>query len=87
MKFFEALFHVHRWKLISANVSGQFRGFAAFATLECEDCGKRQFFQKGNNIMEDQFPSKGAAKTWVESLLPQGHGNLEITDTKLVKDE
>lgn len=87
MKLFASLFHRHTWKLISANVSGRLTGFAAFATLECEDCGKRRFFEKGNKLLEDQFPSKGAAKTWVESLLPTGHKNLEITDTKKVKDE
>lgn len=87
MRLFSSLFHRHTWKLISANVSGRVMGFAAFATLECEDCGKRQYFEKGNGLLEDQFPSKGAAKTWIESLLPSGHKKLEITETKMVKDE
>lgn len=42
---------------------------------------------KGHNILEDQFPSKSAAKVWIESLLPAGHRPLEITETKRVQDE
>lgn len=84
---FEWLLHRHTWKLIAANVSSRHIGFAACATLECEICGKRKFFQKGVKLLEDQFPSKNAARVWVESLLPTGHPNLELTDTKLVKDE
>ena len=87
MKFFAFLFHRHTWKLISANVSGSILGCTACATLECTECGKRQFFSKGIDFEDDKFPTKGAAKVWIESLLPPGHKKLEITETKLVKDE
>jgi hypothetical protein len=80
-------FHKHYWKLVSANVSSRLSGFAAVATLECEHCGKRKFFQRGVSFVDTQFPSKNAARVWVESLLPKGHRQLEITDTKKVEEE
>lgn len=83
----EWLFHKHTWKFVTANISSRYAGFAAMATLECETCGKRQFFERGNKLLDDQFPSKDAARVWVESLLPPGHRKLELSKTKKVFDE
>lgn len=81
------LFHRHDWQLVSGNVSSRLGGFAVTLTLECDICGKRQCFMKGHGYLEDQFPSKSAAKVWAESLLPPGHPGLNLTDRQLVNEE
>lgn len=79
MGFFSRLFHRHEWKLVSADVSTHWNGFAATVTLECVDCNHRQCFMKGHRVSEIQFPSRGAAKVWIESLLPNDHPKIKWT--------
>lgn len=85
--FWESIFHEHDWTFVDGNISSKYVGFAATVTLECSDCGKRVCHMKGHSLREEQFPSKGAAKVWIESLLPAGHRNLTISNTKRVSEE
>ena len=76
------LFHRHHWKVISADVTGgDISGYSVCVTLECEDCGKRQYRERGVGYkhLEDTFPSENAAKVWIDSLLPKEAREIELT--------
>lgn len=74
------LFHRHYWKIISADVTGGYvHEYAASVTLECEDCGKREYRERGIKWLSQRFPSKNAAKVWIDSMLPKEAREIELT--------
>ena len=79
------LFHSHQWKLLSADVTGSpLAGYGACVTLECEDCGKREYRERGIGYMytQDLFPSKNAARVWIDSILPPKSDKVKLKTIK-----
>lgn len=69
-KFFEGWFHKHDWRVVSAQVSGSWQYVNASVTLECVDCKRRKYHEKGVNNILQCFPTQAAGKDWIESVVP-----------------